>query len=166
MGRLIAVVADVRDTRGCGSIVPLTEDQVVDAVCGRLVADGYEIAQRAASTEHGFDIVARRDGRDLIIEAKGAGSSKVGTARYGKEFTANQVFDHVGKAVLKALRVVTSGDADADIALPDNANHRREVEQVAAALQKVGVSVFWVDDAGNVRVDAAGPLAAPRPEGT
>jgi Holliday junction resolvase-like predicted endonuclease len=49
----------------------LTEDQVVDAVCRKLASDGYSIAQRALATQHGYDIVARKDGIDLIIEAKG-----------------------------------------------------------------------------------------------
>ena len=132
----------------------LTEDQVVDAVCRKLASDGYSIAQRALATQHGYDIVARKDGVDLIVEAKGARSSKTGTARYGSEFNRNQVFDHVAKAVLKALRVVSSSEAQAGIALPDNANHRREVEQVAPALRRAGVAVFWVDDGGNVRIDA------------
>ena len=132
----------------------LTEEQVVGAVCRKLTSDGYAIVQRALVTQHGFDIAARKDGVDLIIEAKGAGSSKAGTARYGHEFNRNQVFDHVAKAVLKALRVVSSAEAQAGIALPDNANHRREVEQVAPALRRAGIIVFWVDAAGAVRVDA------------
>jgi hypothetical protein len=144
--------------------VPLTEDQVVNAVCASLVADGFQIAQRAASTEHGFDIVARKGGHSLIIEAKGAGSSKAGTARFGHDFTSNQVFDHISKAVLKALRVISAGEASAGIALPDNANHRREIAQVATVLRHVGVSVFWVNDAGDVRVDAGDPTPASRGE--
>ena len=131
----------------------LTEEQVVEAVCRKLTSDGYSIEQRALVTQHGFDIAARKDGVDLIIEAKGAGSSKAGTARYGHEFNRNQVFDHVAKAVLKALRVVSSGQAQGGIALPDNASHRREVEQVAPALRQAGIAVFWVDIEGVVRVD-------------
>jgi Holliday junction resolvase-like predicted endonuclease len=136
----------------------LTEDQVVDAVCRKLASDGYSIVHRALATQHGYDIVARKDGVDLIVEAKGAGSSKAGTARYGFEFNSNQVFDHVAKAVLKALRVASSEQARAGIAFPDNARHRREVERVAPALRRAGVAVFWVDNEGNVRTDApAGP---------
>jgi hypothetical protein len=132
----------------------MTEDQVVDAVCRKLSEDGFVIVQRALATQHGVDIEALKDGVALLIEAKGAGSSKVGTPRYGQEFSSNQVFDHVAKAVLKAMRVVSSGRARAGIALPDNAAHRREVEQVAPALRHAGVTVFWADDEGGVRVDA------------
>jgi hypothetical protein len=136
----------------------LTEDEVVDAVCRKLSTDGYSITQRALATQQGFDIVARKDGLDLVVEAKGAGSSKAGTNRYGMEFSANQVFDHVAKAVLKALRVVSAASAQAGIALPDDARHRREVEQVLSSLERVGVTVFWVDARGNVRIEGK-PLA-------
>jgi Holliday junction resolvase-like predicted endonuclease len=105
-------------------VMPLTEDAVVDAVCRKLESAGYTIEQRALATQHGYDIVARKDGA-LIVEAKGAGSSKVGTARYGREFTPNQVLDHFAKAVLKALRIVSACEARAGIAFPDNASHRR-----------------------------------------
>jgi Holliday junction resolvase-like predicted endonuclease len=131
----------------------LTEDQVVDAVCQKLTDDGYSITRRALATQHGFDIIARKEGIDLVVEAKGSGSSKAGTNRYGMEFNANQVFDHVAKAILKALRVVSAGSARAAIALPDNATHRREVEQVVVALERAEVTVFWVDQRGNVTAD-------------
>lgn len=132
----------------------LTEDQVVDAVCRKLEGDGYSIEQRALATQHGHDIVARNDHGLLIIEAKGAGSSKAVTKRYGKEFSANQVFDHVAKAILKALRIVSAGNSSAGVALPDNASHRREIEMVAHALERVGIAVYWVDDLGDAQVDA------------
>ena len=132
----------------------LTEDAVVAAVCRTLEEHGYEIVARALATEHGHDIVAVKDGRRLFVEAKGAGSSKEGTARYGSEFSRNQVFDHVAKAVLKAMRVVTARDGRAGIALPDNPNHRREIGQIRAALHAAGVAVFLVSDAEEVRLDS------------
>lgn len=134
--------------------VELGEDQVIEAVCGHLAAAEYAILQRATTTQHGHDVVAQKGGRRVVIEAKGAGSTKAGTARYGKEFSSNQVFDHVAKAVLKALRVASVGTDLAAIALPDNFAHRREVEQVASALERVSVGVFWVNQRGEVCLDA------------
>jgi hypothetical protein len=131
----------------------LTEDEVVDAVCEWLRSDGYEITQQLLATERGFDIVARKDGVDLVIEAKGAGSSKAHTARHGREFDSGQVFSHVAKAVLKALRVVSKGEARGAVAFPDNAAHRREIDQVKAALADSGVTVLWVDEQRRVRVE-------------
>jgi hypothetical protein len=134
-------------------VTVLTEDAVIDAVCRHLVADRWEIVSRATATEHGVDIVATREGARLEVEAKGAGSSKPYTARYGQVFNRGQVFDHVAKAVLKALRVASAGNARAAIAFPDNGDHRAEVELVRVALQRAGIIVFWVSEEGTVRVE-------------
>jgi hypothetical protein len=131
----------------------LTEDAVVEAVCRALIEYGYTIDSRASAIQHGYDIVASKDGERLIIEAKGAGSSKAGTARFGKTFTSGQVFDHVAKAVLKALRVVSAGEARAAVALPADTNHQREMHLVAPAITQAGIGVFWVSASGDVKVD-------------
>jgi hypothetical protein len=132
----------------------LTEDDVVDAVCSSLEERGWTILARASAMQRGNDIEAERDGVRLIVEAKGAGSSKPGTARYGHVFNRNQVFDHVAKAVLKGLRVASTGTARAALALPDNEDHRREVRQVARALTEVDIGVFWVSDGREVTLEA------------
>ncbi len=135
----------------------MTEDRVVDAVCRFLTASGYDILARSTAMERGNDIEAVKNTTRLIVEAKGAGSSKSWTARYGEEFNRGQVFDHVAKAVLKALRVVAAGEAKAGIALPDNDAHHHQIEQVATALDRLGVTVFWVGD--NLDVSAESPGA-------
>lgn len=132
----------------------LTEGQVVEATCRELRGRGYAIVSTASVTRHGHDIVAEKEGRNLFIEAKGAGSSKQGTARYGSQFNSGQVFDHVAKAVLKALRVVSSGTGRAGIALPDNEAHHREVDQVSSALNRSGIAVFWVQESLQVLIDS------------
>lgn len=138
---------------GTETVTLLTEDAVVRAVCDYLTDHQWEIVSRAMATEHGVDIVATRDGARLEVEAKGAGSSKPHTARYGRAFNRGQVFDHVAKAVLKALRVASAGNAQAAIAFPDNGDHRAEVELVRVALQRAGIIVFWVGDEGTVSVE-------------
>jgi hypothetical protein len=68
----------------------------------------YTILHRSYATQHGYDIIAlSRNGVELIIEAKGQTSSIKDTNRYGKEFTPSQKFDHVSKAVIKALQAKT-----------------------------------------------------------
>lgn len=136
----------------------LTEEHVIEAVCRQLEARGYTIATRATVTQHGPDIVASKGGENLVIEAKGAGSSKEGTARYGSAFTSNQVFDHVAKAVLKAMRVASGEEDRAGVALPDDASHRREVDQVIHALRAAGIAVFWVSEQSEVRIDSPWPV--------
>lgn len=126
---------------------------MVDSVRRSLVDAGWTIDQRAGLTDHGHDIVATKDKRRLIIEAKGAGSAKPGSARFGKAFDSGQVFDHVAKAILKALRAVDDGDFGA-VALPADKYHRREIAAVRVSLNQVGIGVFWVDDAEVVELDA------------
>jgi hypothetical protein len=132
----------------------LTEDAVVAAVRRLLERHGWKILVHATAIQHGHDLVAERDNQRLIIEAKGAGSSKEGTARFGRLFTSNQVFDHVAKAVLKALRVVTEGRAWGGVAFPDNANHHLQIDQIRTALDQLQVAIFWVRDDGTVSVEA------------
>ena len=94
--------------------------------------------------------------RELMVGSssrqKGAGSSKPHTNRYGHEFSKGQVFDHVAKAILKALRLVGRPEMRAAIALPDNDSHREEVKKVHHALRKLNISVYWVSFDGKVKV--------------
>lgn len=122
----------------------LTEDDVVLAVCDSLATTGWRIVSRAFATERGDDIVAERQGRLLRVEAKGGGSSKEGTRRFGKEFTLGQCQINVGMAVLRALKVASAGTEDAAVAFPDTSNYRRVVEPVLPALAAASVSVFLV----------------------
>jgi hypothetical protein len=131
----------------------LTEDAVIDAVIRFLKAEGWQIKSRATAQQRGYDIEAQRDTERLIIEAKGGGSSKDHSRRYGQDFSKSQIFDHVAKAILKALRVVSGGEARAAVALPDNENHREEVEKVRAPLMALGIEIFWVSTDGTVKAE-------------
>jgi hypothetical protein len=53
--------------------------------------------------------------------------------------------------VLKALRVISAGQARAAIALPDNYYHRVEVDLVRIAIRQLGIVMFWVRDDGSVK---------------
>lgn len=124
----------------------LYEDHVVDAVCAYLKADGWQIESLAHAHQHGDDIVAVRGDERLVVEAKGAGSSKEGTRRFGQLFNRGQVKSHVGVAVLRALGVASDGGALSAVALPDNEHHRQIAGRAARALARAGVGIFWVDD--------------------
>jgi hypothetical protein len=143
----------------------LYEDDVVDAVCRYLERNDYVIRQALTSMQRGHDIIADKQSDPtwtLYVEAKGEGSSKATTARYGSSFNAGQVFDHVAKAVLKALRVAswdtTGPQSRAGIALPNNAAHVRQVEMVSRALRNAGIAVFWVDQGRRVHVESPWPI--------
>lgn len=128
----------------------LREDDVVAAVAAYLRNEGWEIESTALATQHGDDIVATRDGERLVVEAKGEGSSKAHTKRFGSPFTNQQASVHIAVAVLRSMRVVSEGTSTAAIALPAVDSHRREVDRVAPALSKMGIWVFWVARDGAV----------------
>lgn len=58
------------------------------------------------------------------------------------------------RAVLKALRVVSSGAARGGIALPGDSAHRAEVAKIHAALDRLKIAVFWVAGDGTVTVES------------
>lgn len=129
------------------------EDDVVNAVMAHLQERGWTIESYALADQRGDDIVAVRGTERLVVEAKGEGSSKTGTARYGLVFTGNQVKTHVSVAIVRAMRVVSSGTATSAVAFPANDSHRSQVAQVALALRRLGIRVYWVSHDGNVSTD-------------
>jgi hypothetical protein len=131
----------------------LYEDDVVAAVADFLRANDWTIVRTALAIEHGDDIVATKGEHTLIVEAKGAGSSKPGTSRYGHAFTGNQVKTHVSVAIFRALTVTSTGGALSAVAFPDNAHHRQLVGRVTSALTKAEVGIFWVNDEHGVAFD-------------
>jgi len=129
----------------------LTENDVVEIVCGFLCSAGYEIEQRLTTTQTGDDIIAVRHLhplRRVHIEAKGATSARVGSQRYGQPFDSAQVRVHVAEAVYKAAQVLSRPAVDyerlAAVALPDNETHRLQVESVHVVLRQLGIAVVWV----------------------
>ncbi|MGM1028266.1 MAG: hypothetical protein ACQEWM_00165 [Actinomycetota bacterium] len=116
-----------------------------------LQAEGWTIVTHALSHQRGDDIVATRGSERLIVEAKGEGSSKSTTARYGKAFNRNQVRTHVSVAVVRAMGVVSARVDRAGVALPDSEPHRTEVDRLANALRTLGIQVFWVASDRSVR---------------
>lgn len=132
----------------------LHEDDVVDAVVSLIMAKGWTIQSTAHADELGDDIDALKDGQRLLVEAKGAGSSKVVTKRYGQLFTGNQVGSHIGVAVVRALRWASSGIAYPALAFPDNRHHRDRIEAIAPALERLGIGIFWVSEDHEVTLQA------------
>jgi hypothetical protein len=126
----------------------LTEDHVVEAVCGYLVASGYSIVGRCTTRDRGDDIVAERAGTRLSIEAKGATSARTSSKRFGKPFESADLKVNIAEAVYRAVQVLsrapTGQSVRAGIALPANPVYQREVATVAPMLRQLGISVFWV----------------------
>ena len=130
----------------------LSEDDVVRAVIAHLESQEWIIESFALSHQHGDDIVASRGAEKLIIEAKGQGSARVGSRRYGLTFNKSQVGTHVSVAVVRAMRTVSNGDVLAAIALPSDELHRAEVKRIAPALSLLGIDVYWVAADGSIEL--------------
>lgn len=137
----------------------LWEDHVVGAVADYLKSKGWAISHISYAHQRGDDIVAVRDGSELRVEAKGEGSSKPSSSRYGKLYTSRQVESHVAVATLRALGWVSANVDKPALALPDNAHHRVRIERVRPALDRLGIGVFWVKPTDHsVVLDAPWPI--------
>jgi len=130
----------------------LTENEIVEAVAEHLKRSGWEIRQTCNTTQHGVDILAARGEFTLAIEAKGGGSSKPGSHRYGMPFDAKQKRSHVAVAVLAALGELSRGQHRAALAFPDDPRHLRLIEEIWPALQKLGIDVYFVGPDKSVRL--------------
>ncbi|MBO0474496.1 hypothetical protein JZO86_12385 [Enterococcus ureasiticus] len=111
-----------------------------------LINQGYTIERYATTTQTGIDIEAFRAKQKICIEAKGATSSMEDSARYGMPFNDNQVKNHIGKAVVAALKVLNQDDKHtiSAIALPDNSMHKKQIDQIQRPLKQLGIKVFLV----------------------
>lgn len=134
----------------------MSEDFVVDAVESFVVRAGWVVTSKAYAHQHGDDLVATRLDMTLRVEAKGGGSSKQGTRRFGESFTGNQVKTHVSVAILRAMSWFDeeSQSAFSALALPRDDAHLLQVAKVKAALDQLRIGVFWVDEDGEVQHDA------------
>jgi hypothetical protein len=95
----------------------------------------------------------------LWVEAKGATSSKVSSARHGHQFTRGQVASHIARAFYIAaasLSFESSGEEErrAALALPSTPNHREFLSRVSGPCKRLGLGVFWVDGPDQVSLDA------------
>lgn len=128
----------------------LTENDVVEAVAGHLKDQGWEIIETADTHQRGHDILARRDGIDLVVEAKGGTTSK-NTPRRGLPFDSSQKHDHVAKALYKVAQIFSEGRRRPGIALPSDDRHRKLVKDILPALESLRVLVFLVDEERTVQ---------------
>ena len=135
----------------------LYEDDVIGAVCAYLKRRGFTITKTAGVRQRGDDIIAAGHGsiHELHIEAKGEGSGRKGSARYGECFNGSQIRDHVANAFYRAAKMATK-DIVGGMALPKNEPHERRVAEIQHALDALNIIVFWV--ASDRRVTTSRPL--------
>jgi hypothetical protein len=90
----------------------------------------------------------------VLVEAKGGTSSKAESNRYGREFSSSQVFTHVAKAFFTAAKLFSQNQPSKTlvaIAFPDTPRHRSQVQAASAAFARLGITVWLVEDSGQVK---------------
>jgi hypothetical protein len=76
------------------------------------------------------------------VEAKDEASNRAGSKRHGKPFDSSQCRDPVANAFYSAAALIRVGQAA--ITLPETPRHRKNIEKINAAIEVLGVGVFWV----------------------
>jgi hypothetical protein len=126
----------------------LDENEVIDAVCVQLHGHGYTIIQRCTTNDRGIDIVAEHPSRTgkLLVEAKGARSSKPGSPRFGENYRKPEVLDRVAKGVYTAVSMYASRNGGDEVALayPDTPWFGEYLSAVKPVLEQLGIKVFMV----------------------
>ena len=134
----------------------LTENDIVINVCSYLTEHGYNIKQALTTTQKGIDIIALKDEKVILIEAKGETSASEGTKRFGKEFNSNQAKHHIAMALYAVSCYKTEHPDELHtfgLAFPKNDNHRKAVNKIMRVIKELDIKIFWVDDTGTVTMD-------------
>lgn len=122
-----------------------------------LAAEGWSIRSVAdtARRERGVDIVAERGERRLLVEVKGWPSDtyvrgeRAGEPKPTQPSTQAAVWFAGG--LLELLRPGgTEPEAELALALPDRSRYRKLLDDVRWAMRRLDITVFLVDDRGEV----------------
>ena len=127
----------------------MTENVVVEAVASFLRTEGWTIVGICTTAQQGYDVEAVRGRERLVVEAKGATSSKPGTGRYGLPFNPGQHKSHIGVAIVKAMEARAAGLRSA-VAFPDVPSLRRVLDPIAGPLAAAGIETLLVAPDGSV----------------
>ena len=128
----------------------LDENDVVEAVCAYLPSQGYRVTEKRTTVEQGVDIVAvHQSGTTLLVEAKGATSSRPGSNRFGKPYTPSQLFDRTSKGFYTAAQLRSQNPSSlVALAFPAERLLQKHMQDVRSALYALHIDVLWVTDEG------------------
>lgn len=133
------------------------EGNVVEAIASFLAQEGWMIVGKADthSKERGVDIQASRNGRMLLLEAKGYPSKNYRDPRRAGEVKptnpTNQAQQWYSHALLKVMRLQTKHpEAVVALGLPEFPRYRALFEETRAGLAKLGVAMLTVRADGTV----------------
>ena len=133
------------------------EGNVVETIVRRLEQDGWSIVSKAdtRSKEQGIDIHAAKNGKALLIEAKGYPSTTYRDPRRAGQIKPTnptlQAKHWYSHALLKAVQLQTEyPDAIIALGFPNFPRYRNLFEETKIGLQKLGVAVLAVSEDGKV----------------
>ncbi len=133
------------------------EGNVVEAIVRFLVQAGWTIEAKADthSRERGVDIQASRDGRTLLVEAKGYPAKTYRDPRRAGEVKptnlTNQAQQWYSHALLKVMRLQTKyPHALVALGFPDFPRYRALFKGTHGGLAKLGVAMLTVRADGHV----------------
>lgn len=133
------------------------EGNVVDTIAHFLAQKGWTIISKAntRSKERGVDIHASRDGRALLVEAKGYPSKSYRDSRRAGEVKPtnpiNQAQQWYSHALLKVMRLQTAyPEAMVALAFPDFPRYRALFQETQVGIAKLGLAMFIVHVDGTV----------------
>lgn len=135
------------------------EGSVVDRLELFLINAGWTTLSKAdtASKQQGIDLHVRRDGREMLIEAKGYPSASYRDPNRSHEAKRTnptvQAQHWYAHAVFKALRLKgTKPGTSVALALPHFPRYRSLFEEVHGSLRQLGIVSFFVHESGEVEV--------------
>lgn len=132
----------------------LTEDQVIVSLITYLELDDWKIISYCMGHDRGYDIVAEKDSQRMYVEAKGAKGNDKAHNTVRRKFDSGQIKDHLGKALIKSFETQNKfPNAIVAIAHPDDAYIRSIIGDVIKNINSAGIKHFWVDLAGNVKME-------------
>lgn len=123
----------------------ITENEVVDMVISKLQELDFKIISSCDTRTKGIDIVAEKNNRKILIEAKGGTTSKKST-KEGRPFDRNQAKTHISVAIFKLLQLKEQNkDALLAMALPYEKDHFEFISSIKTSIDELEIIIFWCD---------------------
>lgn len=118
----------------------LTENQVIELLMKWLENNNWKIKNYCLDNKRGNDIEAIRDGKKLIIEAKGAKANDNSKIKKRDFFSSGQIKTHFGKAIVKLLEEkVKYPDSLIAIASPYDQSLIKAIGQIIPLLKGIKI---------------------------
>jgi hypothetical protein len=123
----------------------LTEDEVILILSEQLKNDGWQIINQCFGQSKGNDIEAVKDGKTLIVEAKGAKSNYYSPTKKRDFFDSGQIKSHFGRALVKIMSDIEKNpDNLYAIAHPDDELIKKTIEKIIPQLEKLNIKHYWI----------------------